>query len=201
MKSGSRQPTVGRPYRMVARAQAAEQTGKRIVDAAEELFGELLYDQVSLKAVANRAGVTMQTVIRRFGSKEGLFVEWAVRRSQELRRWRDGAAPGGLSEIIRNLMESYEKWGRHQLNLLAQEQRTETIAVAVRSGRAYHHRWVKRVFAAWLDALAADERDVRTAQLTAVTDVYMWKVLRDDLGLDDRQAELAIGDLVERLLG
>lgn len=185
---------------MVARAQAAEETGNRIVDAAEELFGELLYDQVSLRAVADRAGVTMQTVIRRFGSKEGLFVAWAMRRSQEVRRWRDGAAPGAIADVIRNLMESYEKWGRHQLNLLAQEQRTETIAVAVRSGRVYHHRWVRRVFAPWMDALPAGERDERTAQLTAVTDVYMWKVLRDDRDLDARQAELAMCDLVERLL-
>ena len=185
---------------MVARARAAEQTGTRILDAAEELFGELLYDQVSLKAVANRAGVTMQTVIRRFGSKEGLFAEWAVRRSEEVRGRRDEAAPGAMAEAVRNLMESYEKWGRHQLNLLAQEQRTETIAVAVRSGRVYHHRWVKRVFAPWLEALTGTERDVRIAQLSAVTDVYMWKVLRDDLGLDDRQAEVAMGDLVERLL-
>src|SRR5437764_2573263 len=69
-KVGECQVPATRLYRMVARAEAAEATRLRILDAARQLFADLLYDQVSLNAVAARAGVTVQTVIRRFTSKE-----------------------------------------------------------------------------------------------------------------------------------
>jgi AcrR family transcriptional regulator len=54
---------------MSARAEAAEATGERILDAALELFGERPTDQIPLDEVASRAGVSVQTVIRRFGGK------------------------------------------------------------------------------------------------------------------------------------
>lgn len=186
---------------MVARAQAAEATGQRILEAAEELFGELLYDQVSLKSVADRSGVTVQTVIRRFGSKEGLFAALARWRSAQIQRGRDGVPAGDMPGAIRKLGESYERWGEDQLHLLAQEQRTEAIAAVVRSGRRYHHTWVKRVFAPWLDHLPSSQRRRRTAQLVAVTDVYLWKVLQQDVGLNRRETEAAVRELAERLIG
>ncbi|MGK2939901.1 MAG: TetR family transcriptional regulator [Solirubrobacteraceae bacterium] len=57
---------------MRARAGAAAETERRIIDAALELFSERLYDQVALAGIAAAAGVSSQTVIRRFGSNEGL---------------------------------------------------------------------------------------------------------------------------------
>ncbi|MFL5885485.1 MAG: helix-turn-helix domain-containing protein, partial [Thermoleophilaceae bacterium] len=62
-----------RPYRMTARAEAAAATGERILEAAAELFHARPFDEVTLEDVARRAGVSSQTVIRRYGSKEGLF--------------------------------------------------------------------------------------------------------------------------------
>ena len=74
---------MSRQYRMKVRAEASEETGQRILEAAQQLFGEPLYDQVSLQAVADRAGVGVQTVIRHFTSKEQLFaavVQWTLRQ-------------------------------------------------------------------------------------------------------------------------
>ena len=62
-----------RPYRMRARAEAAAETGRRILEAVIELHRERFWDQVSLEDIAERAGVTVQTVIRRFGNKERLI--------------------------------------------------------------------------------------------------------------------------------
>ena len=58
MKSDDR-----RPYRMTNRAEAANATSERILDAVTELFWERPTDQVVLKDVAERAGVTVQTVL------------------------------------------------------------------------------------------------------------------------------------------
>jgi AcrR family transcriptional regulator len=188
-----------RVYRMVARADAAEATGERILDAARELFSELLYDQVSLKAVADRASVTVQTVIRRFGSKESLFAAVARRRSLQIRQERDEAPAGDVAAAARNLVASYERWGDEQLHLLGQERRTGAMAEAVASGRRYHRSWVERVFGPWLSDLPGQERKRRAAELVAVTDLYTWKILRRDLAFSRAETEAAMRDLVERL--
>ena len=184
---------------MVARADAAEATGERILEAARQQFGVLLYDQVSLKTVADQASVTVQTVIRRFGSKESLLAAVAKWRSAQIRDQRDAAPAGDIAAATRNLIDSYERWGDEQLHLLAQERRTETVAGAVASGRSYHRAWIERVFAPWLDGLAAPQRRRRAAELVAVTDLYTWRILRRDLGLDRDETEAAVRDLVERL--
>ena len=79
---------------MVARARAAEATQAKVLEAARRLFGELPYDQVSLSAVAQRAGVTVQTVIRRFQSKEHIFSAVAAWRATLIWGERDAAQAG-----------------------------------------------------------------------------------------------------------
>ena len=77
------------PYRMGSRAQAAAATGERILDAAVETFWELPTDKVSVDEVARRAGVSVQTVIRRFGGREGPMAAAAARESERVRRQRE----------------------------------------------------------------------------------------------------------------
>ena len=62
-----------RPYRSSNRAQAAEQTAKKILEAFLSRLLEQWFDDITLKAVAEDAGVTVQTVIRKFGNKEQLI--------------------------------------------------------------------------------------------------------------------------------
>jgi hypothetical protein len=40
----------------------------------------------------------------------------------------------------------------------------------------------------------------KLAQLTAVTDIYMWKVLRRDLGLSRREVEASLRDLIDKIV-
>ena len=53
-----------RAYRMGARAESAALTRERVLDAAAACFGEQDYDAVSLREIAERAGVGLQTVVR-----------------------------------------------------------------------------------------------------------------------------------------
>ena len=46
-----------RPYRMRARAEAAAETGRRILEAVIELHRERFWDQVSLEDIAERLGL------------------------------------------------------------------------------------------------------------------------------------------------
>jgi AcrR family transcriptional regulator len=185
---------------MVARAKAAEATWGKILESARGLFAELPYDQVSLDAVAVRAGVTVQTVLRRFGSKEALLAAVAEWRSARIRAERDATEVGDLAGAIANLVEDYERWGNEVLYFLAQEDRISAIREVTQRGRAYHHAWVRRIFAPQLRRLAPEEQERRIVQLIAVTDLYTWKILRRDLDLGRDEVEEALRDLTGRIV-
>ena len=196
MESGPRQGPRQRPYRMRARARAAEATARAITAAARALFAERAYDEVSLPAIAERAAVTVQTVLRRFGSKEELFAAAARERSDQIRADRQAAPPGD----IRHLVAHYERWGDEQAHLLAQEARVPAIRAITDAGRRYHRDWITRAFAPALATLPPATRRRKLAQLTAVTDLATWRLLRHELGLGQDQTAAAIGELVDACL-
>jgi len=185
-----------RPYRMQARAESAATTGERILDAAVQVYWEQDGDELSLEEVARRAGVAVQTVIRRFGGKQGLFIASVDRETERVRRERDEAPVGDAPGAVRVLLASYELTGERMLAVLAEEHRTPSTAVILDRGRVLHRDWCARVFAPALEGLPATERKRRLAQLVAVCDVYTWKLLRRDAGLSRRQTELAMVELL-----
>lgn len=190
----------GRPYTMRARADAAAETERRIIDAALELFSARLYDQVALADIAAAAGVSSQTVIRRFGSKEGLVAAVGDHAGAHVRAQRDEAPADDVAAAIANLVAHYEQEGDRVIHLLAQETRVPAFKELTDAGRALHYAWVDRVFAGHLAALSGADRRRRRGQLIATCDVYVWKVLRRDLGLSRRDVERALGGMVDGVL-
>ena len=186
---------------MVSRAAAVAETGERILDATVELFWEGAGEPMSLDEVARRAGVSVQTVIRRFGGRDGLIAAAADREAERVRRQRAQAPVGDAPGAVRVLVDHYEEMGDRVLRLLAEEERTPGVRDVLDRGRALHREWCARVFAPALEARAGVERDRRLAQLVTVCDVYSWKLLRRDAGLSRRQTELALRELVELLVG
>jgi AcrR family transcriptional regulator len=55
-------------------------TVTRLLDAAEHLFGELGYDAVGMRLLAEKAGVNLGAATYHFGTKEALYVETFMRR-------------------------------------------------------------------------------------------------------------------------
>jgi AcrR family transcriptional regulator len=185
---------------MVARAQATAATAQRILDAAEELFDQLPYDHVALSAVATQAGVTVQTVIRRFNSKDGLFTAVAQRRRSRIRSGRERAPVADPEGAVRNTVDHYELWGDAILHQLAQESRVPEVLRGTEIGRRYHHGWVRRVFEPLLTKVPIDERELRLTQLVVATDLYTWKILRRDFGLDRSAVEHCMIDMARAIL-
>jgi AcrR family transcriptional regulator len=188
-----------RGYVMTERARSTTATGERILDATVELFVERPYAQLTLRDVAARAGVTVQTVIRRFGDKEGLTAAAAERARLEVLTHRDAAPVGDLEAAVDNLVAHYEDVGRMSLRLLAEEEAVPLLAGLTEEGRALHREWCARVFAPSLASLRGADRTRRLAQLVAVCDVYTWKLLRHDAGLSPRQVATALVELLEPL--
>ena len=193
--------TKKRRYRMGARAEAAAETERSILGAVIELHMKRYFDQVSLEDIAGRAGVTVQTVLRRFGSKERLIEAASEEVRGRVASQRDEAPVGDVAGAIGNLVDHYEEWGESVLRLLAQEDRVPAFRRATNAGRVMHREWVERTFAPLLDGRSGEARGRLLAQLVAVCDVYVWKVLRKDMGLSRGQTELALREMIAALKG
>lgn len=184
---------------MVARAESVMDTRDAILAAAVEEFWDKPATDVSLDAIASRAGVSTRTVLRHFGSKEEVFEAAGERERLRIARQREAVPPGDNPEAVRILVDHYEEMGDRVLRLLAEEHRMAGLREVVDIGRSVHRDWCRRVFAGALAPLTGVDRDRRLAQLVAVCDVYTWKLLRRDEGLSRRQTERALIELLEPL--
>ena len=192
-------PFTKRAYRMTSRADAAARTRERLLHAATLLYTTRPHDTVTLSDLARQAGVSTPTLLRHFKGKDHLFQAAAESARAQVVEQRQTARTGDLSQAIDILLDHYEAWGDRVLHLLKQEDQVPALRAITDSGRAVHRDWIDRTFAPLLPA-AEPARTRRTAQLSAVCDVYVWKLLRRDLGLSREQTALALHELINALV-
>jgi AcrR family transcriptional regulator len=192
---------------MTNRARAAAETTDRIVDTAERLLATASLPEVTLQAIADGAGVTVQTVLRHMGSRDGCFAAVAERVGRRIDAHRASSPPGDVDAAIAGLMQHYEADGRLILNLLAQETGQDELARhAAREGRTYHRAWVDRCFGPLLPQAAGTDDDPSEPDpevvdaLVAATDLYVWKLVRLDLKRSAAATEATLGRMVRSLL-
>ncbi|MEV4988038.1 TetR/AcrR family transcriptional regulator [Pseudarthrobacter sp. LMD1-1-1.1] len=187
-----------RPYSSPKRATSAQETGRRILQATEDLFMEGPLADITLGAVAARAGVTVQTIIRRFGDRAGLIDASAKAATARVDNQRSAVPPGDVPAAVANLLEHYETTGALALKLLAEEQTSPVLAEITGGARRLHREWCRRVFAPFLDPLkGSPDHDRRLAQFVALCDVYTWKLLRLDAGLSRGQVARSLLEMLE----
>ena len=192
--------TGARPYRKTARAEAERATGEAILDAAFASFAREPYDRVTLQSIARDSGVTVQTVIRRFGSKEELFETLVEREKPRILASRESANGEGLAAALRALLGHYETDGDTVLNFLAQERDVPHVRNVVEEGRRIHREWIERHCAHLLDAAGTD-RDTTLNAAIAATDLYTWKLLRRDRGLELQRVHAVMMRMLNGLNG
>jgi AcrR family transcriptional regulator len=169
-----------RRYTQRARAQAAEATGRRIVDAFLARLMKQWFDEITLDRVAEDAGVTVQTVVRRFGGKEGLLAE-AVQILGDQVSARRATQPGDIGRLVKNLFDDYEQTGDAVIRLLALEPRHTALKKFLEVGRRWHRDWVAGQFEVEVARLDVPARKRALDALVIATDVYTWKLLRHDM--------------------
>jgi AcrR family transcriptional regulator len=179
VKTTKRSPR--REYRQVARARRAETTGHRIVSAFEQCFHSQWFDEVTLEEVAQHAGVTVRTVIRRFGGKNGLLAALIETMVPEMSARRTPAA-GSAGDLVDRTLAVYEQIGDGVIRNLAQESRVPELKTLIDIGRREHRRITEEAFAEWLQPLKPTTAARVVDALVIATDVYTWKLLRRDMG-------------------
>jgi AcrR family transcriptional regulator len=178
---------------MGARAEAVAATRRSIVHAVVGLASQHPFAEISLDDVAGRAGVSVQTVLRQFGSRDGLMdeaMDVAMTEVEESRR----TPPGDVTAAVRTVMDHYEDRGRASLLLLGQETYDDLARRVTTRGKALHRDWVRAAFAP-----ATDDEAVLDL-LVVATDVYTWKLLRLDRRLSRAATERRMHHLVTAVL-
>jgi AcrR family transcriptional regulator len=192
--------TASRPYRQRARAAATQEATERILDAVEDLFWADPTRPVGLGAVAERAGVSVHSILRRFGSQEGMLDAAIQRRKGLVEMQRGEPTPGDLAAVVHAISEHYEQMGDRVLALLAAESQLESIKRLVELGRDVHVDWCRRMFAPALARRRGARRERLLAQLVAISDVYTWMLLRRQRGLTRAETERALLEMLEPLV-
>jgi len=183
---------------MRARAAQLQERRDGVLAAAFDLFSVVPFDEVSLAHVARRAGVGTKTILRQFGSKEGLVaacVGWGSRREAALR-----AVPAGdVRAVVRTLAARYEAGMDTMRRYIELEDRMPVVKRGLRTARAAHHAWLAVVFDRWLPARGGT-RARRLAALFGATEIYVWWSWRRRLGLSRADAESAMQDTLDGLV-
>jgi AcrR family transcriptional regulator len=178
-----------RAYTMGARAQAVEATRRRILDATFALAQSTRIADIGLDAVAAAADVSVQTLLRQFGTRAGLM-DAAMDHANRMIAEERATPAGDVDAAMRVLVDHYELRGDTALLLLSQEAEV-AVRPIVEAGKAAHRRWVRAAFAPF---------DGDEDLLVVATDVYTWKLLRRDRGHSRARTETLMTQLVRALL-
>jgi AcrR family transcriptional regulator len=169
-----------RTYDMGTRQQAKDSTRDAIVRATIDAFMAERSFAITLPTIAERAKVTVKTVLRHFGSREAVIEAAWAQAYDEVMAERT-PPPGDLEGALKVLIAHYELRGSIGLVMLADE--NDPRAVRMNSaGRLAHREWVEEVCADRLPEQAA-ARTRLVDVLVVATDLYAWKLLRIDRGL------------------
>jgi AcrR family transcriptional regulator len=132
-----------RPYRMTRRAEAEEQTRRRITESTVALHEELGPARTSVSAIAERAGVRRSTVYRHYPDEDALFAacssHWrAANPPPDARAWAAIADPAERTGVaLRELYAFYANTEPMYTSLLRDEPLLPIVRRLLGDFRAY----------------------------------------------------------------
>ncbi len=142
-------------------------TRRRLLDAAESVFGELGYHDASVVKVADAAGVAAGTFYLYFDSKKAIFVELMRDLNRRIRRAMSEGAEQGTTRVESELLgfEAYFRFTREHPALYRIIRQSEFVAPEM---LRYHYDRVSQSYVAALrKAMAEGEIGELDPEVTA----------------------------------
>jgi AcrR family transcriptional regulator len=184
-----------RRYVMTARTAKAEATKVRIRVSAMELYCERPAEDFTLEEVADRAGVAVRTILRAYATKDEL-VYAALEEMAASGVFLRPTQAGDLKAAVSAFFDIYESVGDLVIKRLSDEHRRPGLKPSLDRGRENHRDGVKTIFAPQLEQRHGAARAQLLNILIVMTDVYVWKLLRRDIGLSRSAAEAAVCKMI-----
>ncbi len=199
-RASSRPQPQTRAYDMSNRAAQAEATRERIRAAAVALYTERSLDGFTLDEVARRAEVTVQTVLRAYKSRDQLILAALTALATGGGVMKTPAVPGDIAGAVAVIFDLYEMVGDRVIQMLGDEPRVPGLKSDIDVGRQGHADWVDEAFAPQLQRCDQAARERIFNALMVASDVYAWKLLRRDQGLDRSTAEAVVRHIVAGII-
>ena len=187
----------GRTYRQEARADKTEATAQDIVQAmVDEVRSVRRLSDITLEDIAAKSGVTVRTILRRYGSRDGLLEAAFEKLRGEIEGQRPETRPGDIYAAMRVLLAQYELMGDLNIRALEQEDQIPLLHELLDHGRAMHRKWVEHVFTPEIQDTDPLAMEGTFRALYAASDVYLWKLLRRDLKFGKKETAVIMRRLV-----
>lgn len=191
---------MSRAYNQVARAATSRETEEQIAAAFLRLMQKKWFDEITLDDIADEAGTTRQTIIRRYGGKSGVLAAFVENIDKFIRTQRWKVPVGDIDAAVSCLVEEYEDLGPWLIRTLSLEGRFSELRPGLDKGRAGHREWIAYAFGPWLDKLERAEREKLLLELIVVTDVWTWHILRNDQKLESKKVKELVKNMIERMV-
>ncbi len=103
----------------------SQRTQEKLLEALESLLQERYFEQITIQDIAERAGVAVGTIYRRFRNKEALLPVLYCRLDDRMDDWARGVWRGrpagggeGLRETLRRLVAAHVRFYRRNAPIL-----------------------------------------------------------------------------------
>ena len=197
-------------YNSARRRQQAAETRRAILAAASRLFAERGFAGTSLEAIAQEAGVAVQTVYSSVGGKRALlpaindYIDEEAGLAPAVQEMEAATDPRQLVRLTVQLTRQFaERKGDYFVVLQAAATSDPELGSIVEEGRRRHRAGTEYI-AKKLAALGALRLRLTTARAAQIIGVITWvenhTILVRDYGLSYDQAEDWLTSILEDLL-
>jgi AcrR family transcriptional regulator len=179
--------TGSRRYQLRKRADAMQDTRRRITEAAVELHGTVGPARTTITAVAERAGVQRQTVYRHFPTEDDLVAACSGHFAEthplpDAEAWRAIADPSErLETALEELYAYYEATEAMYTNILRDETLVAPVGARLLEFRAYLDAAARVLAAGW--GVRGRRREMLVAAARHAVDFHTWRSLARDGGV------------------
>lgn len=187
-----------RSYDSSLRAEQAEQTRGRILEAVVEQIVDGGMTDFSIERVAQRAGVSTRTVYHHFANRDELFDAVLVWLDEKAAITQPSYETVTLEDLLALVSHSWESFDEHEVLIRAMLM-TELGREIRERGRSKRRPKIEAVVRRTAPEASAAEVQRLASLIHYLTSSEAWRSMKDESGLTGRQAGEAIVWAIEAL--
>ncbi|MFB6340195.1 TetR/AcrR family transcriptional regulator [Saccharicrinis sp. FJH62] len=189
-----------RSYNNTRRAKEAGNTKNKIIKTVGLLWTKHSLKDITLEMIAKESGVTIRTILRKFGSKEMLLEECVSLDAPDIMHGRETVIVGDVDQTLQTLLSNYESMGEAAVRTINLEPELDIARKIGEEGRKKHREWCARMFAPYLPKPDTSHYETDLTAFIACTEIYLWKLMRKDLKMGEEQTLAVFKKMVEGLI-
>ncbi len=176
-----------RAYSSSLRDSQAQRTRDLILDALTELLSEQPADQISTRAIGERAGVSQPTVYRHFADRQALLEGLSDRVASSVAARPDDARLETLDDLSAHAARDFALPDEHAVEATAEAILNADPRRLSRASRARSDE-LRRVVATSLPDYAERDHVRITALLRCLYSVQTWLRMREEFGITGNES-------------